>query len=105
MKVCVPVQKDNGLKSRLSQKFIYSQIFLIINTDSAYVKKVENFNENVDRLAVLKDEKFDSLIVDVISKGTIEELGKNYIKVYKPRSEVVIENIEFLKQGLLLEQK
>ncbi|MEA3355185.1 MAG: cation diffusion facilitator family transporter, partial [Patescibacteria group bacterium] len=107
----IPVLDNNGLNSKISDKFSRAPYFLFINTEK---KKVKGFyilknsylkNEKKVGLSVAKmitKQKSDILITKQIGKIALYALKENLMDIHMTKSNTVKEAIEDSLQGLSL---
>lgn len=104
MKVAIPTDNENGLKSELAEHFGRARNFLIYDTGSG---SFENYpNPEVaggrelppDFLARLE---IDSVISFGLGPAAYEKFKNHEIKMYKAVNKSLLENIEILKKGEL----
>ncbi len=106
MKVCFPVQQDEGMKSVLYDHFGSAPMMAIVDTDANSVVMLKNPNEaNIEGiwspLKALANEKIDAIVVTGIGTGAITGLKQRGIKVYRAKSATIQENITKIKAGEL----
>ncbi|MBD3179862.1 MAG: diguanylate cyclase [Candidatus Latescibacteria bacterium] len=108
MKICVPVDQDNGLDSIPSREFGSAPLFLIHDTSSGATDVIENMEKDIydgsfSSLKTLGNERFDLLLVGDIEDEALRELkgmGKN---IYRAIAGTVDGNIKVLDRGDLYE--
>ncbi len=106
MKVCFPVQQDEGMKSVLYDHFGSAPMMAIVDTDANSVVMLKNPNEENTEgiwspLNALANEKIDAVVVAGIGTGAITGLKQRGIKVYRAKSTTIQENITKIKAGEL----
>ena len=108
MKVCFPVQNDEGLESPVFNHFGSAPAFVVVDTDSSAVSTISNGDRHhahgaCNPLKALDNQKIDAVIVGGIGAGALSRLGQAGIKVYRSRSGTVGENLAFYKENVLAE--
>jgi predicted Fe-Mo cluster-binding NifX family protein len=88
MKLCFPVEKDEGLDSRVFGHFGSAPAFLIIDTVSREKKTVTNNDQHhahgmCSPLSALSGEQVDAIIVCGIGAGALSKLARSGIQVFK----------------------
>jgi len=108
MKICIPVESDQGIDSQVSAHFGSAPIFMIVDSDTLNCKAIINTNEHHSHgmcqpLAVLKSEKFDGIVVGGIGMGAFNKLQAAKIKVFRTKLSTIKEAIDAHKSGTLKE--
>src|SRR3989339_327987 len=108
MKICLPVNENNGLNSTLSEHFGSAPYFMIVDTDSNDCISVLNNNQHHAHgmcrpLEILGHEKFDGIVVGGIGAGALNKLMAAKIKVYKTGYTTIRETVEAFKGNQLVE--
>lgn len=107
MKVCMPVQSDQGPESQVSGHFGSAPCFLIFDSDTLEFKSIENANQQhahgqCNPLERFKTIKPDIVVVDGIGAGAFSKLQNAGIRVFKAEGKTVQENIDHLTtRGLM----
>ncbi|MDD5658291.1 MAG: NifB/NifX family molybdenum-iron cluster-binding protein [Elusimicrobia bacterium] len=106
MNICIPVENNDGLESRVCGHFGSAPIFMIVDCDALTCKAVKNANQHhahgmCQPLAVLSGEKLDALVVGGIGMGALMKLNAAGIKVYRTSQPTVQSTLDALKQGRL----
>jgi predicted Fe-Mo cluster-binding NifX family protein len=107
MKVCIPVEKNNGVNSRIYDHFGSAPFFLIFVTDSEdFIKEINNGDIGHEHgkcqpLKALKGEQVDAILVGGIGAGALMRLKEQGIKAYKPKPSSILENIQMLVDNQL----
>ncbi len=106
MNVCIPVEEDQGLSSRVCSHFGSAPIFMLVDSDTSDCRAIPNTNQHhaygmCMPLRVLEGEKFDALIVRGIGMGALGKLESAGIAVYMAEHATVGETIAALQAGSL----
>jgi predicted Fe-Mo cluster-binding NifX family protein len=108
MKVCFPVQKDEGVESQVYDHFGSAPVFIVVETEAKDVQRVDNSDQHhvhgaCNPVMALGGQKVDALIVGGIGGGALMKLNAMGVKVYEAGSRTVKENLEMLKGNKLQE--
>lgn len=106
MKVCFPVQKNEGLESRVYNHFGSAPVFVVVDAVTNTVSTIINRDQQHEHgacnpIAALNNEKVDAIVVGGIGGGALSRLNQSGIRVYKADGANIKENIgRFLAQQL-----
>ena len=108
MKVCFPVQKDEGVESQVYNHFGSAPVFIVVETEGKDVQRVDNSDQHhvhgaCNPVMALGGQKVDALVVGGIGGGALMKLNAMGVKVYEAGSRTVKENLEMLKGNKLQE--
>ena len=108
MKVCFPVQKDEGVESQVYDHFGSAPVFIVVETEAKDVQRVDNSDQHhvhgaCNPVMALGGQKVDALVVGGIGGGALVKLNAMGVKVYEAASRTVKENLELLKGNKLQE--
>ena len=108
MKVCFPVEIEQGMKSEVYGHFGTAPAFIIVETEDDKVTTIKNNDLDHDHGACNPLKKFnsqqvDALVVSGIGMGALNVLNQSGIKVFKAQAPTVHENVALLKAGKLPE--
>ncbi|OFZ49589.1 MAG: hypothetical protein A2381_03940 [Bdellovibrionales bacterium RIFOXYB1_FULL_37_110] len=108
MKICIPVNENNGINSTVCEHFGSAAFFMLVDTDSLACKSITNTNQHhahgmCQPLAVLASEKFDGIVVGGIGMGALNKLQAANIKVYKTEYATIQETVNAVKNNKLQE--
>jgi predicted Fe-Mo cluster-binding NifX family protein len=108
MKLCFPVEEDNGLNSNVFGHFGSAPLFVVYDTDGDLLSSIDN--QDIDHihgkcnpLKALNGKLVDAVIVGGIGAGAITKLNEMEIKVYKATSGSIQENLDLFKENKLTE--
>lgn len=98
MKLCLPVNENRGIDSRICAHFGSAPFFMIVDTDSLDCKTIVNTNQHhahgmCQPLTALSGEQFNGIIVSGIGAGALNKLHAQNIKVYKSGGQASIKEI------------
>ena len=108
MKICFPVESDNGLESEIFGHFGSAPFFVIHDTESGTTNVLNNGNQHhahgaCQPLAALGGQSVDAVIVGGIGAGAISKLNAAGIHVYQSGVGTIEDNVQALKEGSLAE--
>lgn len=108
MKLCFPVQVDQGVDSDVFNHFGSAPLFIVYETEEKSVGKIENQDLNhvhgkCNPLKALDGKMVDAIIVGGIGAGAITRLNEMGIKVYKATDGTVQKNIDAFEASSLVE--
>lgn len=108
MKICFPVQKDEGLSSAVYNHFGSAPFFLILDTATDSITVVNNRDQNHTHGAcnptkALDNQSVNIVVVGGIGGGALSKLNQMGIKVHRAQAATVAENITILNNGNLSE--
>jgi len=108
MKLCFPVESDNGLESLVYGHFGSAPVFVVIETEDYSIDTISNQDLGHSHgmcspLKALNGKSVDAIIVGGIGGGAINKLNAMGIKVYRAINSTIKENIELFKKNSLSE--
>lgn len=108
MKICFPVQKDDGIESQVYNHFGSAPMFLIIDTESNIASTVHNSDMHhkhgaCNPIMALDNNRVDAVIVGGIGGGALTRLNQSGIRVFRSAAESIKENIAMF-QGKQLQE-
>jgi predicted Fe-Mo cluster-binding NifX family protein len=98
MKVCFPVQHDNGMSSEVYNHFGSAPLFVVVDTETNSVGTINNRDQHhahgaCNPLKALDNQQIDAVIVGGIGAGALSRLNQSGIRVYRAQSQTVQENM------------
>lgn len=108
MKVCFPVQKDEGFESTVYNHFGSAPLFVLVDTATNTVAPLINADRNHAKgacspIKALGTQQIDAVIVCGIGGGALGKLNQSGIKVYKAVPGNIAGNLELFAAGQLPE--
>jgi len=108
MKLCFPVETDNGIDSQVYGHFGSAPVFVVFDTDTSEVNSVKNQNLGHSHgmcspIRALDGQKVDAIVVGGIGAGAINKLNSMGIKVYRAIFSTVKLNAQKFDDKLLPE--
>lgn len=106
MKVCFPVEKDEGMSSAVYGHFGSAPAFLMVDTDAESVGTVGNkdmIHEHgaCNPVIALGSKSVDAVVVGGIGAGALNRLNAEGIRVFASAADTIGKNIDLLKEGKL----
>ena len=106
MRICIPVNDDQGLSSEVCSHFGSAPAFLIVDTDSNACRAIANRNQHhghgmCSPLASIQGEVLDGVVVGGIGMGALNKLMAAGISVYRAEHPSVSTTVEAFKAGTL----
>ena len=98
MKICFPVQHDEGMDSAVYNHFGSAPAFVVVDTDSGAVSTIKNGDQHhtpgaCNPLKALDNQQIDAVVVGGIGAGALSRLSQSGIRVYRAQSRTVRENL------------
>lgn len=108
MNICIPITRDDGIRSPVSLHFGSAPIFMVVDTESGACRAITNGNLHHDHgmcqpLAQLAGERLDAMVVGEIGMGAFGKLKTANIRVYFSEHSTVEETVAAFKSGTLRE--
>ena len=108
MKVCFPVQKDEGVESQVYNHFGSAPVFIVIDTEETEVQRISNRDFHhvhgaCNPIMALGGQEVDALVVGGIGGGALMKLNSMGVKVYGAEARTVKENLGLLQENKLQE--
>ena len=105
MKVCFPVQHDEGLTSSVYNHFGSAPLFIVVDTDTNEASMITNRDQHhahgaCNPIKAIGDQKIDAVVVGGIGAGALTRLNQLSVRVYRAELPTIKENA-----ALLLSQK
>ena len=106
MNICIPVEDNNGLDSRVCQHFGSAPFFLVVDSDTNECDAVVNSGAQhahgmCQPLALLKGKDIDGVVVGGIGQGALFKFQAANIGVYLSEYSTVNETLAAHKAGSL----
>jgi predicted Fe-Mo cluster-binding NifX family protein len=106
MKICIPVNEDQGLQSEVCAHFGSAPAFLIVDTDNNDCRVIVNRNQNHEHgtcspFAMLQGELLDGVVVGGIGMGALNRLMAAGLSVFRAEHPTVSMTVEAFKAGSL----
>ena len=108
MKVCFPVQKDEGMASTVYSHFGSAPLFVVVDTETGSASTLVNRDQDhvhgaCNPIKALDDQRGDAIVVGGIGGGALSRLNQLGIKAYKAGAGTISGNLEMFLSGRLPE--
>ena len=108
MKVCFPVQKDEGRGSTVYNHFGSAPCFVVADTETQAVSTIVNSDQHHEHgacnpIKALDSNRVDAVVVGGIGGGALNKLNQSGIRVYRAAGGSVEENLSKFLAGELQE--
>jgi predicted Fe-Mo cluster-binding NifX family protein len=108
MKICFPVESDNGMKSEVFGHFGSAPLFVVFDTKDMALSSINNqdlghIHGQCNPMKALNGQMVDAIVVGGIGGGAITGLNKMGIKVYKASKGNLQDNIQLFEADSLME--
>lgn len=106
MKVCFPVQNDQGIESAVYNHFGSAPVFVVIDTVANTVMSVSNRDQHhahgaCNPIKALDNQQVDAVIVGGIGGGALGKLNAMGIAVHRAQGATIRENLALLQANSL----
>jgi len=108
MKVCFPVQNNEGLESTVYNHFGSAPLFILVDTAANTVAPLSNADQHhaqggCSPIKALGSQHIDAVVVGGIGGGALGKLTQLGIKVYKAQAGTIARNLDLFISGQLPE--
>lgn len=108
MRVCFPVQADNGMDSMVYNHFGSAAAFIIVDTEQEGAAAINNSDIHHEHgacnpIMALGSSRVDAVVVGGIGTGALRKLNADGIRVYRSMEATVKNNLDLLKENSLPE--
>jgi predicted Fe-Mo cluster-binding NifX family protein len=102
MKICFPVQKDNGVESTVYNHFGSASVFVVFDTDTNSIVSINNSDQHhthgaCNPMKALDNQKVDAIVVGGIGAGALTRLNQMGITVHRSQGETIRENLSMFQ--------
>jgi predicted Fe-Mo cluster-binding NifX family protein len=106
MKICFPVQKDDGIESAVYNHFGSAPMFVIFDTDTSERSIINNRDQHhlhgaCNPMKALDNQKVDAIVVGGIGAGALSRLNQMGIIVHRALAATIRENMSMLEAQAL----
>ncbi len=110
MKLCFPVEHDNGAASVVYSHFGSAPFFVIIDTETGAARTVVNGDRHhahgaCNPIKAIGDQNIDAVVVGGIGAGALSRLNQLGVKVYRAQLPTIQENVPLLLAQQLQEYR
>ena len=108
MRVCFPVQADNGMDSMVYNHFGSAAAFIIVDTEQEGAAAGNNSDIHHEHgacnpIMALGSSRVDAVVVGGIGAGALRNLNADGIRVYRSMETTVKNNLDLLNENRLPE--
>jgi len=108
MKICIPVQTNEGLKAAVDRHFGSAPYFLIYDSDKEAFEVISNSDEHHSHgmchpLRVLEERSLDAVVCVGMGARAVKKLKQGGLKTYRTKVETAEETIREYREGVLEE--
>ena len=108
MKVGFPVEREEGMESKVYGHFGSAPAFVVVDTEKNEVRTIQNqdlhhIHGACNPIRALDGQMLDLLVVGGIGGGALQKLNALRIKVYGAGAQTVEENLQLFKKNSLKE--
>lgn len=108
MKLCFPVETNNGINSVVYGHFGSAPQFIVYNTESKTTETIDNGNlghihGQCSPIQALQSNPVDAIVVGGIGAGAINKLNAMGVRVYQAVNGTIKSNLDLLKNNSLRE--
>lgn len=102
MKICFPVQENEGLASQVYGHFGSAPMFVVVNTDTGAVTTIHNSDQIHEHgacnpIAGLGGHQVDAIVVGGIGGGALHKLNNCGLRVFQAQEGTIDKNMELFK--------
>jgi predicted Fe-Mo cluster-binding NifX family protein len=106
MRICIPIDNDQGLDSRVCAHFGSAPTFMIVDTESGACHAIPNGNQHhghgmCQPLAALRPHTVDGIVVGGIGRRALERLADDRVRVFQAEHTTVGQTMAAFKAGSL----
>lgn len=106
MKICFPIEKNDGLHSAISGHFGSAPLLVVVDTTTQQLVELESAHGQPAgraRLSQLLNGQVDALIVSSIGRGAYSKLQAAGVKIYRAAGATIADNLLCLAEQRLPE--
>jgi predicted Fe-Mo cluster-binding NifX family protein len=98
MKICFPVQQDEGFDSSVYNHFGSAPVFVVVDTETNGIASIHNRDQHhthgaCNPMKALDNQKVDAIVVGGIGAGALSRLNQMGIAVHRSQAQTVRENV------------
>jgi len=98
MKICFPVQQDEGFDSSVYNHFGSAPVFVVVDTETNGIASINNRDQHhvhgaCNPMKALDNQKVDAIVVGGIGAGALARLNQMGIAVHRSQAPTVRENV------------
>ncbi len=105
MRICIPSKSNEGLNSLVDDRFTHARYFAIYDTELKYLRMLKNTKQHnrygKDHIQnMLKDNRIDAVICQVLSGKVLKEIHGTGVKAYQTDVKTISEITHHIDQNL-----
>ena len=98
MKICFPVETNEGLNSAVYGHFGSAPLFMVVDTDANTVASISNRDQHhvhgaCNPMKALDNQQVDAIVVGGIGAGALTRLNQMGITVHRSQADTIQENL------------
>jgi len=106
MKICFPVQKNEGLGSTVYNHFGSAPIFMVVDMETKNISSISNSDQHhahgaCNPMKALNNQQVDAIVVGGIGAGALTRLNQMGITVHRAQAETIEANMALFAQKSL----
>lgn len=108
MKICFPVQQDQGVESAVYNHFGSAPLFVVVDMKDNTVTTINNRDQHhqhgaCNPMQALDNQKVDAIVVGGIGAGALTRLNQLGIRVYRAQAGAIKDNLSLFASRALPE--
>lgn len=108
MRICIPVQTNEGLRALVNRHFGSAPYFLIYDSDKEAFEVISNSDEHHSHgmchpLKVMDDQNLDAVVCVGMGARAVQMLKQGGLKAYRTKAETAEDTIRKYREGILEE--
>jgi len=108
MKICFPVENNEGVDSEVYGHFGSAPMFVVVDTESRAVQALTNSDQHhahgqCSPIHALGGQQVDAIVVGGIGGGALMGLNRAGLRVFRAQGATIAENLAFLSEDSLPE--
>lgn len=108
MKLCFPVQHDEGIESKVYNHFGSAPLFLVVDSETNDLAVIRNNDQHhahgaCNPIKAIDNQKIDAVVAGGIGAGALSRLNQLGIRVYRASHPTIQENVTLFNTKQLSE--
>ncbi len=108
MKVCFPVQENEGIESRVYNHFGSAPMFVVVDLITDDISTIINGDQHHEHgscnpIMTLDNHQVDAVVVGGIGGGALSRLNQSGIRVYQASAPIIRDNVDLFLAAQLPE--
>jgi predicted Fe-Mo cluster-binding NifX family protein len=102
MKICFPVETNEGMNSTVFGHFGSAPLFMLVDTDTNTIAPIQNQDQHhthgsCNPMKALDNQQVDAIVVGGIGAGALTRLNQMGITVHRAQAESIQDNLAMFK--------